>query len=191
MRTNLVLIAAALAVALVSADGCTHLCKNTDINQVPGCDLQADACKCLFSHNYYIRATDPTTGAVGRSSWTSSGTLSGEEAIQNLFLTDNGCNCHAKSFPLGNCTANIKACFYWTSVGALQANQTSFRLFGQLTAPNPSPVYTGVAANVSDIEAASLALIGQMIFFDPACRPGADVQAAAVRAALPELRRYH
>jgi len=146
-----------------------HLCKHTNINSIPGCALQADACKCIFDHKYQIKVTDPVTGVSAYSGWQGGETQAGEDAIQKLFQTDNGCNCHSRTFPLGNCTGYINACFFWTTVSALANNQTSFRLFGHLASPRVSPTYSAVAATASDIEPVSLTLVQQMIAFDPSC----------------------
>ena len=174
MRRGLLLLALVVAVATAH---CLHGCKHTHTDKAPGCHLRLDACKCFKHDRYRIAAKDPETNIEGpHSSWTSE-IEAGEQAIQGLFLTDNGCNCHGKAFPLGNCTAYVKGCFYWTSTTALQQNKTSFRLFGHVEKPKVSPTYSAVAANETDIEKETIVLIAKMIEFDPhVCKPHTAVE---------------
>jgi hypothetical protein len=187
-----VFLAALLIAAAVSAEACFHVCKHVHINEIPGCDLKAKACECflrdpdtkdekLGHKKYKVQVTDPVTGDSGGSSgYHKSKKLAAETAIYHLFTKDLGCNCHGNtSIPLGPCTYSGKACFYFTSVGALQNKQAAFKVFAQVVSPVASPVYEAIAPNATEagFEQAGMQIASQVLSAYPQCLPTAQLGA--------------
>ena len=171
---SLVLFACLVAVAM----GCAHLCKDITVKNVPGCTLKGKGCKCIFHHRYQVSLSDPTTGTSGSSGWIGSETQAGEDAVYQLLSNDRGCNCKDDTIPLGNCSIKAQGCFYFQSEGNLAAHDTSLKLYAQAIYDGKASTdflqIVNNATSKTDLETATLTILGDIIKFNPHCTPTED-----------------
>ena len=149
----------ALLSAPLQVEACGNVCTSVSINSVPGCSLQARACKCcsLFHGcKYKIDVRDPTTGIVGDSDYHGDANSAALYGIYNLFRQDNGCNCHSMSnIPYGTCKLGGKTCFYFSSPGAISSKSVSYRIYIH-DESNPKVEGEADASNTNSIKQAIL-----------------------------------
>jgi len=164
-----VVLAFALILTYVpnQVDACGNVCRSIAINGIPGCSIQARACQCCatWPHHgckYKVDSRDPSTGVVGNSDYHGDSHSAAVTGIYNLFMNDNGCNCHTMdSIPLGTCKLGGKACFFFSSPGAVDAKVASYRIYLHNDAA-PTIEVEATAANTAAIKQTILSAFQQL-----------------------------
>ena len=183
MNGKVIAIVALACAACVAADCWPHFCKGITVDNVPGCHLTGEGCKCeqLIRHRYKVTLKDPTTGASGWSGWEGDSNQAGKMAVYELFTVDKGCNCHNQQFPLGKCQILGQFCFWFRDVGAIDHNDPSFHLKAWRAVNNQwVEAASGEAGKSADMQNVLLAMYGQLVAKYPDCKAGAGAMLAAM-----------